>query len=253
MVTATVVIGSIDQHTDVDTVTNSPSVNQVLTWNGTQWVPQAVAPATGFVLQSGDTMSGLLLLSGDPIVDLGAATKQYVDDNIFVIGSIDQHTDVDTVTIAPVIDQVLTWNGTNWVPASPTTGLVASTPIKPAPLIINASAATSLDFGSSKDHNNSYRMTGATAVTITVENDSFWTGSDSYFDNDYNPVNPGPMPTGGNAVFGKHGAGNITFVAAPGVTLNYPDTLNVSKLNAKVTLIKVGPNEWDLQGHFDNA
>lgn len=32
-----------------------------------------------FVLQAGDTMTGLLILSGDPVVALGAATKQYVD------------------------------------------------------------------------------------------------------------------------------------------------------------------------------
>jgi len=286
VVTATVVIGSIDQHTDVDTVTNLPVTDQVLTWNGTLWVPQDVPTPTGFVLQSGDTMSGLLLLSGDPAVDLGAATKQYVDtrvdrsgdtmtgslvlasdpvadlgaatkqyvdNNTFVIGSINQHTDVDTVTNSPAINEVLTWNGTNWVPETPALGIVASTPIKPAPLSINSSAATSLDFGSAKDHNTSYRMTSATAVTVTIENDSYWTGTDSYFANDYDPVDPGPMPQGGNAVFGKHGAGNITFIAAAGVTLNYPDTLNVSKLNAKVTLIKVGPNEWDLEGHFDTV
>jgi hypothetical protein len=35
--------------------------------------------ATNNVLKSGDTMTGALLLSGDPAVGLGAATKQYVD------------------------------------------------------------------------------------------------------------------------------------------------------------------------------
>ena len=34
------------------------------------------------VNKAGDTMSGLLILSGDPVVPLGAATKQYVDANI---------------------------------------------------------------------------------------------------------------------------------------------------------------------------
>ena len=32
-----------------------------------------------YVLQAGDTMTGLLVLSGDPVVPLGAATKSYVD------------------------------------------------------------------------------------------------------------------------------------------------------------------------------
>ena len=37
------------------------------------------ATATNNVLKSGDTMTGALVLSGDPTVALGAATKQYVD------------------------------------------------------------------------------------------------------------------------------------------------------------------------------
>lgn len=35
-----------------------------------------------------------------------------------LIGSIDQHTDVDTTTAAPVAGDQLTYNGTNWVPSS---------------------------------------------------------------------------------------------------------------------------------------
>ena len=31
-------------------------------------------------------------------------------------GSIDTHSDVDTTTVTPVLDQVLIWNGANWVP-----------------------------------------------------------------------------------------------------------------------------------------
>lgn len=35
-----------------------------------------------YVLKTGDTMTGLLILSGDPTDDLHAATKKYVDDNV---------------------------------------------------------------------------------------------------------------------------------------------------------------------------
>jgi len=38
------------------------------------------------VLKAGDTMTGLLILSGDPAVALGAATKQYVDNGFLPIG-----------------------------------------------------------------------------------------------------------------------------------------------------------------------
>lgn len=38
-----------------------------------------IAALNNYVLKAGDTMTGLLVLSGDPAVALGAATKQYVD------------------------------------------------------------------------------------------------------------------------------------------------------------------------------
>jgi hypothetical protein len=110
-----------------------------------------------------------------------------------------------------------------------------------------------LDFGGASDHGLCARFTSAADVVVTVRADTFWTGTDEYWANNSVPLNQGPMPDGGSAIFGKHGAGKITFVADPGVTLNYPDSLTVSRLNAKVTLIKVGPNEWDLDGHFDLA
>ncbi len=71
--------GSINNHTDVDTSTNTPTNGQVLSWDGTNWVPADVTATS--------------------------------------IGSINNHTDVDTSTMAPVSGQVLSWDGTNWVPA----------------------------------------------------------------------------------------------------------------------------------------
>jgi hypothetical protein len=41
---------------------------------------------TRYVNVTGDTMTGLLVLSGDPVVNLGAATKQYVDSTTVGIG-----------------------------------------------------------------------------------------------------------------------------------------------------------------------
>jgi hypothetical protein len=38
-----------------------------------------VSTSADYVARSGDTMTGLLVLSGDPVVSAGAATKQYVD------------------------------------------------------------------------------------------------------------------------------------------------------------------------------
>ena len=71
----------------------------------------------GKVAKAGDVMTGFLTLSADPIQNMHAATKQYVDSHAVTFGSIDQHTDVDTVTVAPTIGQALKWDGANWVPA----------------------------------------------------------------------------------------------------------------------------------------
>ena len=54
------------------------------------------SPSGVFVLKSGDTMTGLLILSGDPSAALGAATKQYADTKVADTG--------DTMTGALVID-----------------------------------------------------------------------------------------------------------------------------------------------------
>jgi hypothetical protein len=59
----------------------NPSAKATLTWdNGVKW---ELAPTPiEFVQKAGDTMTGLLVLSGDPTVNLGAATKQYADTKV---------------------------------------------------------------------------------------------------------------------------------------------------------------------------
>ena len=57
---------------------SSASIMKV--YDGAAWTA-AYLPATGYVQKTGDTMTGLLTLSGDPVNALHAATKQYVDNN----------------------------------------------------------------------------------------------------------------------------------------------------------------------------
>ena len=63
----------------------SPTVGQQYTYNGVGYMFTAegiwsTGLGTGvFVQKAGDTMTGLLTLSGDPTAALGAATKEYVD------------------------------------------------------------------------------------------------------------------------------------------------------------------------------
>lgn len=46
-----------------------------------------ISTSAEFVQKSGDTMTGLLILSGDPAVSAGAATKQYVDSAINTVSA----------------------------------------------------------------------------------------------------------------------------------------------------------------------
>lgn len=67
----------INELTDVDTagITN----NQVLSWDGAQFVAADVAAISGALPIAGGTMTGDLILNGDPTLALEAATKAYVD------------------------------------------------------------------------------------------------------------------------------------------------------------------------------
>lgn len=122
--------------------------------------------------------------------------------------------------------------------------------IKPMPLQTSTETSTNIVIGSSAHHNQHIRINAPTDATVSVPTDASWTGSQQYFENNFNPTTPGPMPIGGCLIIGKAGLGNVTFVPAPGVTINTPDSLSIDKLYGKVTLIKVGPNEWDLEGNL---
>ncbi len=161
--------------------------------------------------------------------------------------TLDQLTDVSLGFYAPANGSVLTYNAgsSQWVATVP------AQVIKPAPFTIHEIFAPGThNFGSSLHHNWSVRVISATDVVITIQPDTFWPGNEQYFINGYSPNNPGYMPDGGCILFGKHGAGNVTFVAGPGVTINTPDTLTISRLHGKATLIKVAFNQWDLEGNI---
>ena len=53
----------------------------------------------------------------------GAGQVSFVDAPVSAAGSIDTHSDVDTATTPPTNGQVLSWDGSNWVPADDDTGV----------------------------------------------------------------------------------------------------------------------------------
>lgn len=150
----------------------------------------------------------------------------------------------DVVSEGAAINNVLIFDGSVWVPGN----IIQN--VKPAPLSTDTTTATAVTVGSAAQHNIHYRFLSATDITVTVEPDSFWTGTQEYWEGNFNPSNPREMPDGGNIIFTKLNTGNVNFVAAPGVTINTPDTLTISRIKGKATLIKAGPNEWDLEGNI---
>lgn len=266
---------------DVDVTTTPPASGNVLAWNGTNWVPEAPTVQSFGIndMTDVDTVS-VAPANGNVLV---WSTSNWVPQALQVPQSIDDLADVDTESTSPSVGDLLTWTGTVWEPQAPPeqtntldslldvaiTGTPATnevlsyvggvwqprqltTNVKPAPLATSA-VTDNILFGSASHHNAHLRSTSASNVQVTVQPDSYWTGTEEYWANDYNPTDPGPMPVGGSAVIGKHAAGDITFVAAAGVTINTPDTLTLSKLHGKVTLIKVAVNVWDLEGNLATA
>ena len=126
---------AINDLSDVDTQTTAPQTNQVLRFNGAQWVPGTVSS--------------------------GAS-------------AINDLSDVDTATSAPTNGQTLTWNGTNWVPSTVATVL----PQYPAITVLDVTnnGATSYQFNNqySGDNPTIYAISGTTiAFNLNVTGHPF--------------------------------------------------------------------------------
>lgn len=119
---------SIDTLSDVDTTTTAPTTNQVLKWNGTQWVP-------------GDDAAGISAINtfSSIVSDSGSTTADVQNDSLTIVGGNDISTSIVgdsltidftgtlTTTFSALTDTNVTglvqgnslyWNGTNWVPTT---------------------------------------------------------------------------------------------------------------------------------------
>lgn len=119
-------LGSIDQLSDVDTVTFPPSGGQLLAWNGAKWAPTSLPTPTFQFKGLTDTPSNY---TGDGLkmlrVDSLESQVEFVTVADVALGSVDKHSDVDTTSVAPTNNQVLSWNGVNWVPTTVAGGVTA--------------------------------------------------------------------------------------------------------------------------------
>lgn len=157
--------------------------------------------------------------------------------------------DIGDVNTGAVNGSALVYDGGTWQPMLQP-WIPKDAPVKPAPFYTFTTGLTTLILGSAIDHAIHVRCTAATDVTVEIPPSSDWTGTQEYWEENFNPSNPGPMPIGGTMVLGKHSTGNVIFVPGPGVVINTPDSLMISNLHGKATLMKVGVDEWDLEGNI---
>lgn len=125
--------------TDVDTA--GAAVGQVLKFNGSIWAPAAdsTGGGSGTVTSVGLIVPPTMQVTGTPITSSGTFVITHLPQsaNTFFTGpasgpaavptfrtvSINELNDVDTLTAPPAAGQVLSWNGTNWVPITTSTTL----------------------------------------------------------------------------------------------------------------------------------
>jgi hypothetical protein len=85
-----------------------------------------------------------------------------IDSTVSLSGfSIDALSDVDTSTTPPASNQVLSWNGTNWIPATVSTG-------GSRPTVSDKSANFTIPTPSASTLQEIYTVSGSSAVTMTL-------------------------------------------------------------------------------------
>ncbi len=95
----------------IDSVNNRVGVGDI-TPDATLDVAGTLRIDAGIIDNSGDIgLAGQILSSTGTGID-------WVNISSVPLGSIDQHTDVDTTTNAPLNNQLLGWDGSNWIPMS---------------------------------------------------------------------------------------------------------------------------------------
>ena len=117
-------ISDIDDLSDVDTTTSSPNTNQVLTWDGSNWVPADAQSSVSSMddLSDADTTS-VPPVNGQALVwnsSQGAWTPGTVSGGGGGAEDLDDLNDVDVTTNPPTNGQSLVYNEGNsvWVPGT---------------------------------------------------------------------------------------------------------------------------------------
>ena len=102
------------------------------------------------------------------------------------------------------------------------------------------------DLGSAAHHNGYFVFTNTSDITLTIQADSHWAGSETYTSASLTDLNASAMPVGGWIVIGKRGGGNIIFDSDPSVQIHCAQDARLDVADTKMTLVKTDINEWDL-------
>jgi len=113
------------------------------------------------------------------------------------------------------------WNGTDWIEIDSDKMTVKTAP---------SDYTATIDDGNGR---TLVRLTASTPVQFTIPAES--------------AVN---FPIGSVLLIGQAGIGQVEIVGAVGVTVNSPESFFIRKQHGKVSAIKVGTNEWDLEGNL---
>jgi hypothetical protein len=122
--------------------------------------------------------------------------------------------------------QVLTSAGPG---ATPTWSAIS---VPPQSITINTQAGN-YTLQVSDAFNTLIRMTSSSANTVTIPNDT-----------------TADLPIGAAVLISQNGTGQTSIVAAGGVTIISPDSLNIGRRYGKITAIKVGANSWEIEGNL---
>lgn len=168
--------GSINTHTDVDTVTNPPVTGQVLKWDGSQWKPgnDLTAAGTGIALTdlsvNTAAAAGGGSLSYNNTSGVFTFTPPLLSSYLTSTGSIDSHTDV-TITSATT-NQLLRYDGTQWVNWTPNY-LTSYTETDP---VFSASAAAGVTSGKITNWDSAYGWGNHASANYVADSDFTSTG-----------------------------------------------------------------------------
>jgi hypothetical protein len=186
--------------------------------------------------------------------------------------SIDTLTDVDTSTTAPTTSQVLTWDGTDWVPATPTSGGMTDPTTTKGDLIVHGATTTRFAVGAdgsvlmadaAQTLGVKYKalddsdvapvapndQTGTTYTFALADGRRLVTASNASAQTYTVPPNSSvAYPLGTVLTITAKGAGQITLAPGAGVTLNSAHGLKTSAQWAVVSLTKILTDTWVVSG-----